>query len=315
MAQKDYYTSLGVGKGASQEEIKKAYRKLAMKYHPDHSAGSKENEEKFKEISEAYAVLSDPEKRKQYDTFGSEDFQQRYSQEDIFKDFDLGDILKEFGFGGASFYTSGAQKGRGRRGGTHYSFDPESIFGFGGRGGGQQVQRKGRDVEYEIPLTLQEVAGGTSKTLTIANSSGGTDAISVKIPKGLISGKKIRLAGKGEPSPYGGPSGDLYVRSKIVQDPVFEQKEYDLYVNRQIKLTEALLGTKINVPTIEGKHLSMKVAPGTKPKSRLRVSGQGLPHMKGSGKGDLYVVIDVKWAKHLNDKQKEIVKQLAEAGL
>lgn len=315
MAQKDYYTSLGVGKGASQEEIKKAYRKLAMKYHPDHSAGSKENEEKFKEISEAYAVLSDPEKRKQYDTFGSEDFQQRYSQEDIFKDFDLGDILKEFGFGGASFYTSGAQKGRGRRGGTHYSFDPESIFGFGGRGGGQQVQRKGRDVEYEIPLTLQEVAGGTSKTLTIANSSGGTDAISVKIPKGLISGKKIRLAGKGETSPYGGPSGDLYIRSKIVQDPVFEQKDYDLYVNRQIKLTEALLGTKINVPTIGGKQLAMKVAPGTKPKSRLRVSGQGLPHMKASGKGDLYVVIDVKWPKHLNDKEKEIVKQLAEAGL
>lgn len=315
MAQKDYYQILGVGKDASQDDIKKAYRKLAMKYHPDHSAGSKENEEKFKEISEAYAVLSDAEKRKQYDTYGSEDFQQRYSQEDIFKDFDLGDILKEFGFGGASFFTSGGQKGRSRRSSTHYSFDPESLFGFGSRGGGQQVQRKGRDVEYELPLTLQEVAGGTSKTITITNASGGTEAIAVKIPKGLISGKKIRLAGKGEPSPYGGPAGDLYIRSKIVQDPVFTHKEYDLYVDRQVKLTEALLGTKIDVPTIEGKHLSTKVAPGTKPKSRLRVAGQGLPHMKGGGRGDLYVVIDVKWPKKMNDKQKILIKELSETGL
>ena len=314
MAQKDYYQILGVGKDASEGDIKKAYRKLAMKYHPDHSAGSKENEEKFKEISEAYAVLSDPEKRRQYDTYGSEDFRQRYSQEDIFKDFDIGDILKEFGFGGASFYTSGGRQGRSRQN-ARYSFDPESIFGFGGRGGGQQVQRKGRDMEYEIPLTLQEVAAGTSRTLSLASPAGGAEAVAVKIPKGLITGKKIRLAGKGEPSPYGGPPGDLFIRSKIVPDPVFEHKDYDLYVNRQVSLTEALLGTKITVPTIEGKHLNMTVAPGTKPKSRLRVAGQGLPHMKGSGRGHLYVVIDVKWPKQLNEKQKDLVIQLSGAGL
>lgn len=311
MPQKDYYQTLGVAKGASQEEIKKAYRKLAMKYHPDHSSGSKEHEDKFKEISEAYAVLSDPEKRKQYDTFGSEGFQQRYSQEDIFRDFDLGDILKEFGFGGASFFSSG----KARRGGSRYSYDPDSVFGHGGRGGPRDAQMKGRDTEYEIPLTLQEVVSGTAKTLSITTPTGEVNKVSVKIPKGMISGKRIRLAGKGEPSPYGGPNGDLYIRSMVLQDPVFEQKEYDLYVHREIKLTEALLGTKVIVPTVEGKQLSLKVKPGTKPESKLRVPKQGLPHMKGEGRGDLYVIIDVKWPGEMDERQKELVEQLAETGV
>lgn len=314
MAQKDYYSALGVGKDATADDIKKAYRKLAMKYHPDHSGGSKESEEKFKEISEAYAVLSDPEKKKQYDTFGSEGFQERYSQDDIFRDFDLGDILKEFGFGGASFFSSGARGGRSRRGGTQ--FNPEGMFGFGGRGGGaQQADIKGRDIEYEIPLTVYEVATGTSKTLNLRNASGGTDTLTVKVPKGLITGKKIRLGGKGEPSPYGGPSGDLYIRSKVVPDATFEQKDYHLYINKDVKLSEALLGTKINVPTVEGKQLSLTVPPGTKPKSKLRMTGHGLPHMRGSGRGNLYVTVNVDMPKKLTDEQKELVERLAKTGL
>ncbi len=317
MAQKDYYKILGVDKNASQEDIKKAYRKLAMKYHPDHSSGSKENEEKFKEISEAYAVLSDPEKRKQYDTYGDEDFRQRYTQEDIFKDADLGDILREFGFGGSSFFSFGGRGKSGRK--TQFSFDPESMFGFGGTAGARQQQAgarmKGRDLEYELPLTLQEIATGVTKTVTVQTPSGGTEALTVKIPKGLITGKKVRLSGKGEPSPYGGPAGDLYIRSKIAEDPVFEHKDYDLYVNREIKLTDALLGTKINVPTIGGKQLSMKIPPGTNHKNKLRISGQGLPHMRGGGKGDLYVVVNVKMPAKLDKKQKELVKSLAETGL
>lgn len=315
MAQKDYYDILGISKNASEDEIKKAYRKLAMKYHPDHSNGSKENEEKFKEISEAYAVLSDPEKRKQYDTYGSEDFQQRYSQEDIFKDFDLGDILREFGFGGSSFFSSGARGGRGRRGRTGYSFDPESMFGFGGGGAQQQAQMKGRDVEYELPLTLQEIAAGTSKTVTIRTPSGDTDTLTVKIPKGLIDGKKVRVAGKGEQSPYGGPAGDLFIRSKLVDDPVYSNKEFDVYVNKEIRLTEALLGTKVTVATLQGKHLNLTIPPGTKPKSKFRISGQGLPHMKGGGRGDLYVVVNIAMPKKLTKKQKELVEKLAETGL
>ncbi|MFP3999435.1 MAG: DnaJ C-terminal domain-containing protein [Desulfobacterales bacterium] len=319
MARKDYYKILGVDKNAAQEDIKKAYRKLAMKYHPDHSSGSRENEEKFKEISEAYAVLSDPEKRKQYDTYGDEDFRQRYSQEDIFKDVDLGDILREFGFGGSSsFFSFGGGRGRtGQR--TRFSFDPESMFGFGGTAGGRQQQSaagvKGRDLEYELPLTLQEAAAGTSKTVTVQTPSGNTEALTVKIPSGLITGKKVRLSGKGEPSPYGGPAGDLYIRSKVMDDPVFKHEDYDVYVNRYIRLTEALLGTKITVPTLEGKQLSMKVPPGTNHKSKLRLPGRGLPHMRGEAKGDMYVIININMPKKLNKKQREIVESLAETGL
>lgn len=314
MTRKDYYQILGVAKDATQDDIKKAYRKLAMKYHPDHSSGSKESEDRFKEISEAYAVLSDPEKRKQYDTFGSENFQQRYSQEDIFREFDIGDILKEFGFGGASFFTSGGRRGTGRSG-AHHTFDPENMFGYTGRSGGRQMQMKGNDIEYEIPLTVQEIASGATKTITLTTPAGKPERLTIKVPKGLITGKKMRLAGKGEANPYGGEPGDLYIRSKVMEDPVFEPKEYDLYINAEIKLSESLLGTRITIPTVDGKQLSLKVAAGTRPKSKLRVAGQGLPYMKGGGKGDLYVVVDIKWPGQLDKKQKELVKQLSETGL
>ncbi len=317
MAKTDYYKILGVDKNASADQIKKAYRKLAMKYHPDHTGGTKESEEKFKEISEAYAVLSDPEKKKQYDTFGSEGFHQRYSQEDIFRNVDLGDILREFGFGGGSgsFFSFGT-KGGGRRGGSHFSFDPETLFGGGGgRGRGQSASVKGRDLEYEIPLTLSEIAAGTQKTITVRNASGEAETLNVKIPKGMISGKKIRLGGRGEPSPYGGPSGDLFIRAKINDEPPFKSEGHDLYVEKEIKLTDALLGTKVEVPTISGKQLSLKIPAGTRHKSKLRLPGQGLPHMKGNGVGDLYVVVNVLIPRHLNKKQKQLIESLAEAGL
>lgn len=317
MAQKDYYDILGVSKNASQDEIKKAYRKLARKYHPDHSGGDKASEEKFKEISEAYAVLSDEEKRKQYDTYGSEDFQQRYSQEDIFRGSNVEDILREFGFGGGSFF---ANFGRGKKsagmGGTRFSFDPESIFGFGGGGRQQEAaQMKGGDVESELPVTIQDIFHGSTKTISLQSPSGGTEQLTVKIPRGWITGKKLRFAGRGQPSAYGGPAGDLYVRSRVVNDPVYKQKGHDLYIDREIKLTEALLGSKISVPTVEGKQLSLNIPPGTQHKQKMRLSGHGIPHMKGGGAGDLYVVINIKMPKRLTEKQKELVKQLAETGL
>lgn len=313
MAQKDYYKSLGVEKNASPEEIKKAYRKLAMKYHPDHAKGNKSAEEKFKEISEAYAVLSDAEKRKQYDTFGSESFQQNFSQEDIFRGSNIEDILKEFGFGGGAF-SFGGRKASG--GGRRFSFNPESMFHFGGGGGHQQAApAKGSDMEYEIPLTLHEVAGGTSRTLTLQTSDGGTETLTVKIPKGMITGKKLRFAGRGQPSPYGGSAGDLYIKSRIVDDPVFRHKDFDLYVSREIKLTEALLGTQIAVPTLDGKQLSLKIPPGTRHKSKLRLSGNGIPHMKGGGAGDLYVEILVEMPTSLTKKQKQLIEDLAETGI
>ncbi|MBU0768187.1 MAG: DnaJ domain-containing protein, partial [Proteobacteria bacterium] len=193
MAETDYYKILGVNKTASENEIKKAYRKLAMKYHPDHAKGDKSAEEKFKKTSEAYAVLSDKEKRKQYDTFGSAGFQQRYSQEDIFKGSDFESILSEL-FGGSGRFGGG---GRGKR----FSFDGGGPFG--GYQRKQQAHPKGSDLEYELPLTLEDLATGTQKIVSFQHK-GRSEKITVKIPKGMISGKKLRIAGKGEPSPYGG---------------------------------------------------------------------------------------------------------------
>ena len=312
MAGKDYYKSLGVSKKASGEEIKKAYRKLAMKYHPDHAAGNKANEEKFKEISEAYAVLSDAEKRKKYDTFGSEGFQQQFSQEDIFRGSNIEDILKEFGFGGETFFSGGRKMGGG---GRRFSVNPESMFNFGGGRQQQSAPVKGSDVEYEIPLTLYDIATGTSKTVSIQNPTGGTETLTIKIPKGMITGKKLRIAGRGQPSPYGGPAGDLYIKSNIVKDPVFHHKGNDLYLNREIKLSEALLGTQVSIPTLDGKQLNLKIPPGTKHKNKMRLAGNGIPHMKGSGAGDLYVIIYVLMPKKLDKDQKKLIKRLAETGL
>ena len=303
MSQQDYYQILGVSKNATDSEIKKAYRKLAMKYHPDHSKGDKHAEDMFKKVSEAYAVLSDKEKRKQYDTFGSADFHQRYSQEDIFRNADLGDILKEFGFGGK---------------GMRFSFGGGSPFGGGGGpfGGYQRRQApvKGSDLVYELPLTLQEVASGTSKTVSFQHQ-GRSENITVKIPPGMITGKKLRLAGKGESSEYGGPAGDLFIQSQVSPDPTFTNEEYDLHTTITIRLSESLLGTQVGIPTIEGKELSLKIPPGTRHKTRMRLTGHGLPKMKGHSKGDLYVTVAVDIPKKLTSEQKKIVQKLAATGM
>jgi curved DNA-binding protein len=298
----DYYKILGVGKNAATSDIKKAYRKLAMKYHPDHAKGDKSAEEKFKKITEAYAVLSDPEKRKQYDTFGSADFQQRYSQEDIFRNFDLGDIFKEFGFG--SGYSTGD-------GGFRFNFGGGAPFGAGSR---RQRAVKGSDLVYELPVTLQEVATGANRAIAFEHQ-GRTENISVKIPKGIIDGKKLRLVGKGDPSPYGGPAGDLYIKMKILEDPVFKSENHDLMIYRTIKLTEALLGGQISVPTLDDGELSLKIPSGTRHKTKMRLAGHGLPHMSGTGKGDLYVIILVDMPKQLSEEQRKLVSQLADTGL
>ncbi len=302
MAEMDYYKILGVPKTASDDEIKKAYRKLAMKYHPDKTKGDKNAEETFKEISEAYAVLSDKEKRQEYDTYGSSGFQQRFTQEDIFKGFDFGDIFKEFGLGDAFSFGGG-----------------RSSFSFGGSGRGAYTQQrrqqvKGNDLEYELPLTLQEISTGTTKTVTLRHG-GQSQQVTVKIPQGMLDGKKLRLSGKGEPSPFGGPSGDLYIRARLLADPVFKSDGYDLHMDREIKLTEALNGTQISVPTLDGKTLSIKIPPGTQHKTQMRLSGHGLPHMKGSRKGNLYVHIHVHIPRDLTTFQKKLIAQLAETGI
>jgi curved DNA-binding protein len=248
--------------------------------------------------------LSDKEKRKQYDTFGSAGFQQRYSQEDIFRGSDFESILNEL-FGGSGHFGGG---GRGMR----FSFGGGGPFGSYQRQ--QQAQPKGSDLEYELSLTLEEVASGTQKIVSFQHK-GRSEKITVKIPKGMISGKKLRISGKGEPSPYGGPAGDLYIKSKVLHHPVYDVQAQDLYINRDIKLTEAILGTNISVPTLSGKELKLKIPAGTKHKTKMRLSGHGLPHMHGKSQGDLYVHIHVNMPKRLNKKQKALIEQLAETGL
>ena len=301
MASTNYYKVLGVEKNASDAEIKKAYRKLAMKYHPDKNKGDHQAEDKFKQISEAYAVLSDKEKRRQYDEFGDSGFHQRYSQEDIFRGFDISDILKEFGIGGNFF---GGRKAHG-----HFSRSGASPFGgFGGR-----QTAKGSDLVYEIPLTLREVATGAKKTISLQHGAQ-AEKITVNIPKGMISGKKLRLSGKGNPSPYGGPPGDLFIQSKVMDDPIFQVEGYDLHLNRTIRLSEALLGTQISVPSISGKELSLKVPPGTNHKTKMRLPGHGLPKMKGEAPGDLFVQIQVQMPKKLSKSQKSLIEKMAAEG-
>jgi curved DNA-binding protein len=304
MADFDYYKILGVSRTASDEEIKKAYRKLALKHHPDRTKGDKASEEKFKQISEAYAVLSDKEKRKQYDAFGSEGFRQRFSQEDIFRGFDFSDILREFGLGGS--FSSG------RGGGGRFTFGPGSPFGFQGRQ--QQAHMKGSDLVYELPLTLREVASGVTKEVALQHA-GQVERVTVKIPKGMVTGKKVRLAGKGHAGPYGGPAGDLYIQSKVIDDPVFGVEGYDLYLEREIRISEALLGTRISVPTLDNKELSLRIPPGTRHGTKMRLPGLGLPRMKGDKIGDLYVRIHIHIPKTLTSEQKSLVGKLALAGL
>ena len=304
MSETDYYKILGLNKNASEENIKKSYRKLAMKYHPDHSKGNKSAEEQFKKISEAYAVLSDKEKRKQYDTFGATGFQQRFSQEDIFKGFEFDNIFSEL-FGKTRNFS-------GRGNGMRFSFGGGTPFDSYKKQ--QQTRPKGTDLVYELPLTLEEVATGTSKTVSYQHQ-GRSEKITVKIPKGMISGKRLRVADKGDPGPYGGPPGDLYIQSKVLGDKVYDSKGYNLYMHKEIKLSEALLGSSISIPTLSKKELSLKIPPGTKHKTKMRLAEHGLPHMHGKGKGDLYVYININMPVKLTKKQKRLIEQLAETGL
>ena len=305
----DYYDTLGLKKDSSTQEIKKAYRKLAMKYHPDRTQGDKDAEDQFKKVSEAYAVLSDPEKRKQYDTFGASGFQQRYSQEDIFRGFDLGDILKEFGIGGmgGGFRTSSSQ-GR-----------PFETFFYQGGGPGpgptaQQQPTKGSDLTYELSVSLNEILSGSEKTISLRRE-GKTDNVSVKIPKGIKAGQKLRLTGKGSPSPYGGPPGDLFLIINEQPHPVFTRDGNNLIMEQHIPFSQASLGSEVNVKPLEGKELKVKVPAGIQPQAKLRLKGHGLPAGKTGGRGDIYVKITVDIPKKLTKEQKKLIEELAEKGL
>jgi curved DNA-binding protein len=305
----DYYEVLGVKKDSSAQDIKKVYRKLAMKYHPDRNKGDKEAEEKFKKISEAYAVLSDPEKRQQYDTFGDSGFQQRYSQEDIFRGFDLGDILKEFGLGGMG----GGFRASSGQGSPFESF----FFQGGGPGPGHAAQQqpvKGSNLTYELSVSLGEILSGSEKTISLRRE-GQTENVSVKIPKGIKAGQKLRLAGKGNPSPYGGPPGDLLLIINEQPHPVFTRDGNNLIVEQKIPFSKACLGSEISIKSLEDKNLKVKVPAGIQQQAKLRLKGHGLPAGEKGGRGDIYVKFLVDIPKKLSEEQKKIVQELADKGL
>jgi curved DNA-binding protein len=319
MSDKDYYKTLGVDKKATEDEIKKSYRKMAMKYHPDRNKGEKKAEERFKEISEAYAVLSDKEKRKQYDTVGSDGFQQRYSQEDIFRGFDFSNLFKEFGFGGGYENIFGQRTGHPGGGGYKtYTFNRGGQgFDYGdpfAQHGGAGRPQRGDDQMYELSITLREAALGTEKQLSFPTDQK-TEKVMVKIPPGISTGKKLRMQGKGGTGLTGGPSGDLYIQIKVMEDPIFKLEEQNLVVEKEISFSQAVLGTKVEVPTLEGKSLQVNIPAGTQPQSKLRLKGYGLPAFGGKGKGDQFVKILIKVPKKLSDNQKKILEDLAREGL
>lgn len=309
MAELDYYKILGVSKNATQEEIKKAYRKLAQKYHPDRAKGDKKAaEEQFKKISEAYAVLSNPEKRREYDTYGSQAFRAKFSQEDIFRGFDFRDLF-DLGFSEGIFSRLFGGLGRGAERTRVFQFGPEMF-----QTGASQSPVKGEDLQVEVPVTLHEIAFGTEKLISF-NRNGQVERVTVKIPPGTLPGKKLRVAEKGRPSPFGGPPGDLYVKLKEVEHPVFKREGSDLYVDRRIKFTEAALGTKVTVPTLDGKTMSLKIPPGTASHTKMRLKNYGLPLPQGKGRGDQYVRIIVEVPTALSKKQKTLLEELAKEGL
>lgn len=263
MAEKDYYELLGVKKTAAEEEIKKAYRSLAKKYHPDKNKGNKEAENKFKEISEAYAVLSDKEKREQYDRLGREAFH-----------FGGGGGAGGNPFGGFDFaeFANRARAGAGGRGGRRSSGGFTDIFSdlFGG-GGFEQGPARGQDLEAEITIPFRDAVLGTTLDLQVANGS----RIKVKVPEGVRDGQRIRLRGKGGSSATGGPAGDLNVLVHVTPHPLFERKDNDIHIDLPITIGEAIQGAEVEVPTIHGP-VRAKIPAGTQGGQTFRLSGKGV---------------------------------------
>ncbi len=297
MAKRDYYEILGVSKNATQEEIKRAYRRLARKYHPDVNPGDKEAEERFKEITEAYQVLSDPEKRKLYDQFGHAAFEQgATSSQDFssgFRDFDFGNFRIRFGDFGFDF------------GGIGDIFE-QFFSGFGRTS--THTRTKGRDIEYPIEITLEDAYKGLFTDITV-NRGGVVETVRVRIPPGVDNGTRIRVAGKGEPGAAG--PGDLYIITRVKPHPFFERKGDNLYCKIPVAFWEAVLGAEIEVPTLDGV-VKVRIPPGTQCGQKLRLKGKGMPKLRGGGYGDLYVEVKIVTPKNIDGRTAQLLREVGE---
>ncbi|MDD2556726.1 MAG: J domain-containing protein [Desulfuromonas sp.] len=301
---KDYYASLGVAKDASEQEIKKAYRKLAVKYHPDKNPGNSKAEERFKEISEAYAVLSNADKRSKYDQFGDSSFHQQYSQEDIFRGTNFNDIFREFGMGG----------GGGSAGGGEDIFS--QLFGnAGGRSAGFRQPRsaKGQNYVMKLSIPFQQAVLGGERSVHFRHN-GRDEHIQVRIPAGVEHGQKLRVAGKGGPAQQGGKAGDLMLEIQVEADPHFTREGSHLHQTITIPFSKACLGGTASVKTLK-ETKRIKIPAGTSTGSKIRLKGFGVPAHAKSPEGDLYVTIRIEVPKELTAEQKEAIEKLHKLGL
>ncbi|MDQ6912343.1 MAG: J domain-containing protein [Verrucomicrobiota bacterium] len=311
---RDYYETLGVSKTASGDEIKSAFRKLARKYHPDVAKDKKSAEEKFKQINEAYEVLSDPEKRKKYDQLGADWNQPGRG------------FQPPPGWGGGGGQPGGGFQRWGTGGdgggvefefgGTGFSDFFEQFFGGGrsrtaGFGRGTPAAERGSDVEADIMVPLEEALHGAKRTVSLRRSgSRKVESYTVKIPRGVHEGQRIRLAGQGEAGEGGGKSGDLFLRVRLARHPDFSVEGSDLIHEAEIAPWNAVLGTELQVATLEGK-VRMKIPAGTQAGQRFRLRERGLPNAAG-GRGDLYVVAEIQIPKKITERERELWSQLAQ---
>ena len=305
MEYKDYYKILGVEKSVTQDEIKKAYRKLAMKYHPDRNAGNKSAEEKFKEITEANEVLSDPEKRKKYDTLGANWKQYQHTGGQAFDDFftNFGGGRRSSGSG--STYEFGGDFGDifGGMGGGFSDFF-ESFFGDrGGFSGRSQQQKTAVDVEAILNVSLEDAFNGSEKTISIDGKK-----LKIKVNPGTKDGQKLRLKGLGRSKTADGTKGDLYLNIHVLRHPFYEIKDENLFYHLDVDLYTAVLGGKENIRTLDGKTISINIPEGTESEKILRLKGLGL--INNSVRGDLIVDIHVTDPKNLSKEEKELFNKL-----
>src|SRR5919197_2532279 len=309
-SKRDYYAVLGVPRTASDKDIKTAYRKLARKHHPDVNPGDKKSETLFKEIGEAYSVLADSEKRKKYYRWGLdwEKIEQAQAAGVNFR-----------GRPGASTYTWSSTGDGGIPGGFNFESDDigglfEQLFGraAGGRTRVRSAPRKGADIEQAVEVTLEEAFSGTQRTFSMQDTqTGEVRTVEVKIPAGASDGLRVRIAGKGQPGVGGAPNGDLYLIVSIKPHPLFERDGDDLRVKVPTPLYTAILGGEVLVPTPKGTQLALKVPPETANGQRMRLAGQGMPHLNAAGRGDLYAEISVQVPRNLTSREKDLFAELA----
>lgn len=337
-AKRDYYEVLGVAKNADEKTIKKAYRKLAKKYHPDTNAGNPDAEKKFKEVTEAYSVLSDPEKKKMYDQFGHAAFDQSaggsyqgsgfgngfqgfksgpggYQEyhftgnaDDIF-----GDMFKDIFHGSSSKSTDGFG-GHGFHRSSFYD-DGSGFSGFGGFGGHGSAgfDQKGQDLNASVSVTFDEVAFGCDKRITLQDQSGKAQTLEVHIPAGIDSGKSIRLRGKGMPGTGKGGAGDLLLKVTVQPKAGYERKGMDVYTTVSIPYTTAVFGGEARVHTLYG-DVMCKIKEGTQSGSRIRLRGKGIVSMKDANvHGDQYVTVQIQVPRHLNTEARQKLMEYKKA--